>query len=583
MAKKCLEKIFVWFTIIFHFLFHYFYLVNVVKIEKFADWFDLGVYPVIFSLVLYVLYKFNKKITFLIFIPIIYIYILFLFSGWIYYKYFQHVLTISNFIDMVESINSHTVKHVFNLYPVLLFVFIGFFIGIFFINYYLYGSIKNYSKKRKSKDIILLIAAVLLIFIQPVRVSLDKVRSKYRLHKVRLIVNAGYPYYLIYDYIERLNTNYKIPQKKFKSHFKKNIKKINIDKPNYIFIIQVESLDYNILNYKYNKREVTPFINKISKKSLFFNNFYANHNAGSSDADYAVLTGILPLKTTIPYNLELSHLPSLAKYLKQFGYTSFGFHPVSGSFFNRKEALDDLELTRYFHYEDFKKKAVGWNSKDTAFYNQSLGFIEKIVKNEEKAIFYLITVQSHGPFKNHSYSFIPKEKYKKKYKKIFDYFNSINEADMALKSFFNIISKNNIFDESLFFIFSDHCSGVMSDIYKSKRKKFKKLEQIPLLIYSKNINPNTLSIPGEHIDIPPTIAYILNHKKNKYWLGENILNMEKHAIFNENIDIYLSNNKYYYNGSFYDKNWNLIEKRKDQELSEYIYKYKKYSCSWFYD
>ncbi|MBS3780136.1 MAG: hypothetical protein KGY41_07045, partial [Desulfovermiculus sp.] len=57
-----------------------------------------------------------------------------------------------------------------------------------------------------------------------------------------------------------------------------------------IIVIQLESLDRKIIGYEHKGIPITPFLNELKKKSLFFDNFYAQHINGSFDAEFSFLT-----------------------------------------------------------------------------------------------------------------------------------------------------------------------------------------------------------------------------------------------------------------------------------------------------
>ena len=87
-----------------------------------------------------------------------------------------------------------------------------------------------------------------------------------------------------------------------------------------IVIIQAESLDFNVLGCHFNGREVTPFLNRLRERSLFYRITAARYS-GSADADFVMLNGVMPSKHIITYNIPTyPYHNTLPQFLAQFGY-----------------------------------------------------------------------------------------------------------------------------------------------------------------------------------------------------------------------------------------------------------------------
>ena len=132
-------------------------------------------------------------------------------------------------------------------------------------------------------------------------------------------------------------------------------------------------------------------------------------------------------------------------------------------------------------------------------------------------------MQSHGPFDN--YSLETKEYLKKHISKktkaiTMDYFATIREVDRAIEFFFTALKKKKLFDNTLFFIYSDH----VSTIFPNKECVD---ECIPFYIYAKGIIPRKISFLGSQIDISPTLMDLLGWKVKNQWLGDSLLRKSK--------------------------------------------------------
>ncbi|TYB31127.1 MAG: sulfatase-like hydrolase/transferase [Candidatus Mcinerneyibacterium aminivorans] len=588
------------FLSIIHSLLHYFYLLEIIDIDKGGDWFDLAVYPLGLSLFLIFSYLYKSKFTLKYIIPPFLLIIVFILASHYYYEYFETILNIPLFIELIQSINLGSIIHVIGVYGPILFLFLFLFLGFIYISLKI---AKHAEQKRKINWKIYLLI-ILLLFVQPVRNIFDPARSlddKYHQAKTRIVVNAGLPFYLIYDYMKVSNVDYGTPDLDI-INSRKNKNKIlkfkNNTKIKNVFFIQVESLAESVINRKINNKEIVPFFNKLAKESIYFPNFFANHIVGSADADFSVLTSILPNSNQLSYNFSLLHVKSLVNVLNHSNFNTVGFHPVRGSFFNREQAFNYLGFNKYYHYLDYENKGRGWFAKDSAFLNQSIPYLKKELSNNEKNFFYIITMQAHGPFRNHSFNLLDEKelndiaaKYENK-DSVLDslhYFNSIYETDLAVRKFMDKMKNMGLYNNSIFFIFGDHSPEIETNELFDPRNHYPgNIENTPLFILFPRKNfSRKMNSYAEHIDLAPTLTDILNIKKSKYWLGENIFTKNKFIVLNNLDGFYLKKNLIYMKekGIFIKskQKFKSLSGKKSEELNNIINNFIEFSNEWFYN
>ncbi|MFN2357123.1 MAG: LTA synthase family protein [Desulfotignum sp.] len=301
-----------------------------------------------------------------------------------------------------------------------------------------------------------------------------------------------------------------------------------------IIVIQVESLDQNIIDHKHNGREITPFLNRLKKNALYFDNFYAQHVNGSFDAEFSFLTSIYPINKNYGFRVnDLSTFTSLVNILNQKGYATLAFHGNDKAFFHRGKAYSELGFDRFYSMEDFSfhdtvmdvgKTVFGINDYD--FFLQSIAPL----KSADSPFFaFFITVTSHTP-----YDFYPREYGEGTFEDIKnpltrDYFRSISFVDKSLEMFFKNLADLDLVDNTLFVIYADHDSGVEGEEYSGKKKfvlqkPVKPPEHIPLFIIHPDIKPGVVSREATHADLAPTILGMLGEKeKPKEFFGKSML------------------------------------------------------------
>jgi lipoteichoic acid synthase len=270
-----------------------------------------------------------------------------------------------------------------------------------------------------------------------------------------------------------------------------------------IIVIQVESLDQKIIDYKHNGREITPFLNRLKKNALYFDNFYAQHVNGSFDAEFSFLTSIYPINKNYGFRVnDLSAFTSLVDILNRKGYTTLAFHGNDKAFFHRHKAFSELGFDRFYSLEDYSvhdtvmdvgKTVFGINDYD--FFLQSIAYL----KSADSPFFaFFITVTSHTP-----YDFYPLEYGNGKFEDIKnplirDYFRSVSFVDKSLEMFFKKLAALDLVDNTLFVLYADHDSCVEGEEYSAKRKfvlnkPVKPPENIPLFIIHPDIKPGVVS------------------------------------------------------------------------------------------
>ena len=93
-------------------LLHYYYLYTIIPIDKKADWFDFAVYPLGISALLIVLWYMNKKWTLQWGIPLITLIVALFVTAFFYYHYYDTILNISLFWELLHSIDRGAIRHV---------------------------------------------------------------------------------------------------------------------------------------------------------------------------------------------------------------------------------------------------------------------------------------------------------------------------------------------------------------------------------------------------------------------------------------------------------------------------------------
>lgn len=305
-----------------------------------------------------------------------------------------------------------------------------------------------------------------------------------------------------------------------------------------LIAIQVESLENFVINQKIYGQEITPNLNRLLSQSLYFDNIYEQNNSGtSSDADLLVNTSIFPIReNTTFFSYPWSRYNSLQNILKDEGYTSISTHAELPGSWNWAEPHKSFGADKMWDIGLYNKdEIIGPGLSDESYLKQTA---EKLKSEKDPFYTFVATITSHGPFE------IPDDKKLLNLPKELDenkmggYFQSVRYTDESIGMFLDELEKNNQLDNTVVMIYGDHCGihkfyedeikdiNLEGDWWKDNHKK------IPFIIYSKGLEPETISKAGGQSDFLPTISYLLGIDRNKFdssSMGRVLVNTERDA------------------------------------------------------
>ena len=387
------------------------------------------------------------------------------------------------------------------------------------------------SRHRLSRMAALRIAAVLLAgnlcFVAYKWIHND-IRQDLRYGYTRVAQSRGigtaYALMISSTVIKRHDASPPVPYPGKINHLVRKTGLIELPRATNIIILQIESLDWSVIDMRVGGRPITPFLDRLKTRSIFFTNFIAQHSGGgSSDSELSVLTSLLPSREGSGFQkARYDKIKSLPEALSDCGYTSAVLHPNIASYFHRDKAFAALGFDHYFHESYFKGSARGMFARDKPFLAQSFKIIEALPR---PFFAYLITIQSHGPFQN-----VTDKKFRAHIASVkpgldgitIDYLAVIHEVDGALEHFFGLLEKNGLIDKCLIVLFADHLSGVLD-----RRTSY---ERIPLMLYYHRWPARSVAAPGSHLDIAPTITELIGASETNNWLGSALLPPDPHRM-----------------------------------------------------
>ena len=332
-----------------------------------------------------------------------------------------------------------------------------------------------------------------------------------------------------------------------------------------VIAIHAESLQAFTIGLEFNGKEVTPNINKLINKSMYFSNFYAQVGVGtSSDTEFTYATSLLPSNNgTVFVNYYNDKFVTIQNLLKDKGYYVFSMHGNVGDFWNREAMHTNMGYDKFYSKSSFEiDEEYGLGLSDKSFFRQVVPMIKEIDESIDGPYYgTLITLTNHTPWKDaDKYSEldlsmsveVDGETVIKEYlndTSMGRYLQSVHYMDSAIGSFIEEMDTNGLLDNTVIVIYGDHdarlgksqfnymynydpTTGELrteedADYVEFNDYDYELMRRVPLIIYSKDMkNHKKIDTPMGMIDVLPTLGNMLNIY-NKYSLGKDIMSINK--------------------------------------------------------
>ncbi|WP_339704387.1 LTA synthase family protein [uncultured Kriegella sp.] len=368
--------------------------------------------------------------------------------------------------------------------------------------------------------------------------------------------------HLFTETIERTNYNSKVEYPLVRTPNTEDVLgdyfELRKEKPNIVFVV-VEGLGKGFIGKEAPYGGFTPFLDSLSRKSLYWDNFLSNTTQTS---------GTIPsLIGSLPFGeegfLNLSYFPNkltLFGVLKNNGYHTSYYQGTNSSLNNldnflQSESVDFiLDRSGFGNGYQLQVEDAGgssWGYPDKELFRKGMSLPKP---NTQPRMEVYMTANLRSPFllSNQKYyeALVSKllidsnsdEKTQEVIEDNRNVFASLLYSDEALKAFFSAYQKNNDFGNTLFIITGSH--SLDSDIpLKNTLGSF----HVPLIIYSPMLKTaKTFSSISSHLDVAPSLLALLNKTyeiklpKKVAWLGGAL---DMHRRFRSIKDIPLKTDK----------------------------------------
>jgi len=483
-------------------------------------------------------YKAKVNIILLMLISFIFIWIS-LFVSFAEYFFFDEFGVRFNFIAVDYLIYTHEVlRNIIESYPlywILTIITLFSFVMLFLLkNRIICTDNLSFTKRRKIYVISLFVTLILHLGVKfdlknisnnnyVNELSSNGIYSFFHAFKTnKLDYERFYPSININQAFENIKKLLKEPNSNFLSKntfdITRYIKKTNDEKRLNIVIIVEESLSAEYMGIFGNIYKLTPNLDKLSKESLFFTNFYATGTRTDRGLE-AITLSIPPIPgRSILKRQNNEHLYSLGYIFKEKGYDNYFLYGGNSYFDNMGHFFSNNNFN-VIDIKNFEQEEItfenAWGLCDEDVFNKAIKIFNNSLSMKKPFFALIMTTSNHRPYTYPDGKIdIPSHSGRE---------GAVKYADYALGKFINDAKKYPWFENTLFVIVADHCASAAGKLALPVNKY-----HIPLFIYSpKHIKPKFIDKQSSQIDLAPTLLGLLNFSYKSKFFGKDIFLMDR--------------------------------------------------------
>jgi len=284
-----------------------------------------------------------------------------------------------------------------------------------------------------------------------------------------------------------------------------------------VMLVMIESLSASYMGIYGNDQNLTPNMDDLSKKSLFFNNFFATGTRTVRGME-AVTMSIPPTPgRSIVKRPDNHNLSGMGWIFKDRGYDNKFIYAGHGYFDNMNEYFSHNSFAivdRFNFKEDEVSFSNVWGVCDEDLFAKSMKEADKSYAMKKPFFSFIMTTSNHRPYTYPEGKIdIPSHTGRP---------GGVKYTDYAINKFLKDASKKPWFDNTLFIFVADHNGGSAGKnelpIYRYK---------IPFFVYAPSlIKPKTVTKLSSQIDLAPTLFSLLDWSYKSKFYGQDILSSD---------------------------------------------------------
>ena len=294
----------------------------------------------------------------------------------------------------------------------------------------------------------------------------------------------------------------------------KEIKSQGEERKHNIMLILVESLSAKYMGAFGDKKGWTPKLDALTKKSLFFENFYATGTRTVRGMEAITLSVVPTPGRSIVKRPDNHNMFSTGFIFKEKGYENKFIYGGHGYFDNMNDFFSHNGFS-IVDRTDFADNEVTfsnvWGACDEDLFNKVLKEADKSYADKKPFLNFIMTTSNHRPYTYPDGKIdVPSHTGRE---------GGVKYTDYAINKFINEAKKKPWFKNTIFIILADHNGGSAG---KTTLPAYR--YKIPLIVYAPNIvKPEVVNKLSSQIDLFPTIFSLMNWSYESMFYGADIL------------------------------------------------------------
>lgn len=281
-----------------------------------------------------------------------------------------------------------------------------------------------------------------------------------------------------------------------------------------VVMIVVESLSGKFLESLGGEKGLTPNLDSLVPKSMFFNNFYATGTRTVRGMEAITLSvpptpGRSIVKRPDNHNMYSSGFIFRGKgYETKFIYGGYGYFDNMNEFFSNN-GFDVVDRAKFNDEEDTFHTV--WGVCDEDLLNKTLKEADSSYKAHKPFMSFVMTTSNHRPYDYPDGRIdIPSHTGRD---------GAVKYTDFAIGDFLKKAKEKPWFKNTIFVIVADHCASSAGKVELPIDKY-----HIPMIVYAPDIiKPQVVDKVSSQIDIMPTLFGLLNWSYKSKFYGSDIL------------------------------------------------------------
>jgi len=294
-----------------------------------------------------------------------------------------------------------------------------------------------------------------------------------------------------------------------------------------VVVILLESMAAGCLKAESNGQPLTPYLNSLIDRSIYFENFYSA-GVHTNNGIVSTLYGYPALFDRPSMDANPKHYTGLPVNLAEAGYRTMFFVTSNPQYDHMNSFLHENGFERIYSEPDYPKEKVvnNFGVQDDYLLEYGLNTINKAATEPQPFLAVFMTVSKHPPF-------VVPEAYVGIAEKEEDCILAF--VDNSVKTFMEAAAREEWYNNTYFILLGDHGAIIGKQQYGMALT----FNHILLIIHSPLLTdvPRRLNCFGGQIDVFPTVMGLLNRTYTNDSFGIDLLNESRPCMF------FVSNNQ----------------------------------------